>query len=87
MSSLRAIANTLEAALNGAEAVSSASAGPRAPESVPSLDLDLESAHWTSFVGAQSSGLSASRISSHDEVAQLITSALPACHQICAALQ
>lgn len=28
-----------------------------------------------------------SRISSHDEVAQLLTSAPPACHQICSALQ
>ena len=85
MSSLRAIANSLEAALNGAEAVSSACAGPRAPDPGLSVDSDLESVPWAS-VGV-SSGLSASRISSHDEVAQLLTSAPPACHQICAALQ
>lgn len=48
MSSLRAIANTLEAALNGAEAVSSASAGLRAPDPGLSVDFDLESAHWAS---------------------------------------
>ena len=85
VSSLRAIANSLEAALNGAEAVSSAFAGPRAPDPGLSVDFDLESVPWAS-VGV-SSGLSASRVSSHDEVAQLLTSAPPACHQIGAALQ
>ena len=48
MSSLRAIANSLEAALNGAEAVSSAFAGPWAPDPGLSVDFDLESVPWAS---------------------------------------
>ena len=87
VASLRAIASSLEAALDGAKAVSSAFAGPEAPVTAASLDLDLEaSAISASFAGA-SSGPSASRVSSHDEIAQLLTAAPPACHQICATLQ
>ena len=77
IASLRAIASSLEAAINGAEAVSGPSGEPAAPS------LDLEASFLSSSAGAPSQGFSASRSSSHDEVAQLITSAPPACHQLC----
>ena len=81
--SLRAIAATLEAAVSGAEAVAQSN-------SAPSSFVDLESSvHSPSpyLAGVPSSGASVvSHTSSHDEVAQLITSAPSACHQLCAVI-
>ena len=86
VSSLRAIASTLEAAISGYEAAAQSAPVPSGI-SLPSVDLDLEGSLLSaSSAGFPSQGLSASRASSHDDVAQLITSAPPACHQLCVSI-